>query len=64
MSQYFQRLMVTCPYCGEQVDREMASEVDGRMTLTCWDGHRFGLDGLPAPASDSDERKDHEQSSR
>ena len=37
---------VRCPSCQEVVDRETALRSGGRAYLLCWNGHRFGFDGV------------------
>jgi hypothetical protein len=42
-----------CPTCDEVVDRSMALLSGRDAYLLCWNGHRFGLDGVLAVAADA-----------
>jgi hypothetical protein len=42
-----------CPTCHEVVDLSMALDTGRRAYLLCWNGHRFGLDGVSVAVDDT-----------
>jgi hypothetical protein len=42
-----------CPTCLEVVDRSMAIGAGRSAYLLCWNGHRFGLDGVSVAVDDT-----------